>query len=206
MLPQTCPDVPSSQVPAPSAFSFVEYTSSSRMNSRTADQACAAAAAAAIFRGGCVGDLSASTTSRNAPFESAGGVQEARPRLLRFLRVRKFGRQAVSGFQFSVFSCFGGSLTSTALPFRKVPCRSRRLLKIVCCRSNRFSTVPVPPALPRAACVLSSVLRRQLPGPSWEYQAFWWAPLPQTQSYRRHTSGASAPRVSRVRAAGAAVF
>ena len=44
------------------------------MNSRTADQALRQpAAAAAIFRGGRVGDLSASTTSRNIRLESAGG-------------------------------------------------------------------------------------------------------------------------------------
>ena len=50
------------------------HLSSVRMNSRTADQALRQpAAAAGIFRGGRVGDFSASTTSRKAFFESTGG-------------------------------------------------------------------------------------------------------------------------------------
>ena len=59
------------------------HLSSVRTNSRTADQALRQpAAAAAIFRGGRVGDLSASTTSRKAFLESTGGAPKRRVRAI----------------------------------------------------------------------------------------------------------------------------
>ena len=100
------------------------------MNSRTADQALRQpAAAAAIFRGGRVGDLSASTTSRNIFGVHGRRAEEARPRHRRLLRVR-VGPRPPGCFRLPVQRLFvlwrfldehGAALPEGALPVAPPP-------------------------------------------------------------------------------------